>query len=104
MKLNDFTRIFGPGMEGNYKVAWTHEADAFVHSTLTKMAGFSTGEACFVDVKSAILAVDADVAGTLCDPDAEVPLLVTYRVDQVPNTYRLHLVFYVGDIETLEKA
>lgn len=104
ISLNDFTRLYGPGMDGDYKVAWTHEADSFVHATLTKLAGFSPGEACFVDIKSAILTVNADVAGTLRDDEAEVPLLVTYRIDKVPNTYRLHLVFYAGDIETLEKA
>jgi hypothetical protein len=102
VQIATFLATYQPGLAGDYEVGWTFLVDGYVHRLLSELAGLPRQLAVLIHVQSARLTVDHTIASDLRLPENEIPVTVHYRVNDLPATFISRILFYAGDIETLE--
>ena len=102
MQVATLLATYRPGMDGTYSVSWDHNIDAFVHGTLASLVGLTSATAFCIHILSATLNIDRASIQDLYNPDNEIKLNMSFRVNNLPATYKVNVVLYAGDLVTLE--
>lgn len=102
MQVETFLVTYHPGLDGSYRVSWSFEIDGYVHRLLAELAGLTASTAYLIHVQQTVVRMTCALASDLRDPEAEVPVYLRYRVNQLPTTYTARILLYAGDLETLE--
>ena len=102
MQVASFLVAYQPGLDGDYSVSWTFEIDGFIHRLLAELAGVGPMTAYLIHVLEAVVAIDRHVVSDLRDPANEIQVRISYRINQIPETYIVRIMIYAGDLETLE--
>lgn len=102
MQLATLLATYQPGLDGDFQIAWDPSVDGFIHSTLAELAEVYPAYAFCIKIESAVIPIRDETVRLLWEPSNDVMVLITYRINNLPATFKVKLPFYAGDIVSLE--